>query len=109
METWRGVIEEFREFLPVSDKTPVITLLEGNTPLIKADNLANRIMPGLNLYLKFEGLNPTGSFKDRGMTVAVSKAVEEGSSLRPSYVLLQETLRLLPQPMRPKRGSRQSC
>ncbi len=79
MKTWRGVIEEFREFLPVSDKTPVITLLEGNTPLIKADNLANRIMPGLNLYLKFEGLNPTGSFKDRGMTVAVSKAVEEGS------------------------------
>jgi threonine synthase len=79
MERWRGVIEEFREFLPVSEKTPVITLLEGNTPLIKADNLAKEIMPGLNLYLKFEGLNPTGSFKDRGMTMAVSKAVEEGA------------------------------
>ncbi|MEO2066593.1 MAG: pyridoxal-phosphate dependent enzyme, partial [Desulfurobacteriaceae bacterium] len=79
MERWKGVIEEFREFLPVSDKTPVITLLEGNTPLIKADNLAREIKPGIELYLKFEGLNPTGSFKDRGMTMAVSKAVEEGA------------------------------
>ncbi|TCK03980.1 threonine synthase [Phorcysia thermohydrogeniphila] len=79
MEKWRGIIEEFREFLPVTDKTPVVTLLEGNTPLIEANNLAEAIKPGIKLYLKFEGLNPTGSFKDRGMTVAVSKAVEEGA------------------------------
>ncbi|WP_456456396.1 threonine synthase [Thermovibrio sp.] len=79
MERWKGVINEFREFLPVSEKTPVITLLEGNTPLIKADNLAREIKEGIELYLKFEGLNPTGSFKDRGMTMAVSKAVEEGA------------------------------
>ena len=79
MRAWRGVIEEFREFLPVSEKTPVVTLLEGNTPLIKADKLAEAVKPGVELYLKFEGLNPTGSFKDRGMTVAVSKALEEGA------------------------------
>jgi len=79
MENWKGVIEEFRDFLPVTDKTPVITLLEGNTPLIEANNLANEIKPGIKLFLKFEGLNPTGSFKDRGMTMAVSKAVEEGA------------------------------
>ncbi len=79
MRAWRGVIEEFREFLPVSEKTPVVTLLEGNTPLIKADRLAEAVKPGVELYLKFEGLNPTGSFKDRGMTVAVSKALEEGA------------------------------
>jgi threonine synthase len=79
MERWKGIIEEFREFLPVTDKTPVVTLLEGNTPLIEAKRLAEAIKPGIKLYLKFEGLNPTGSFKDRGMTVAVSKAVEEGA------------------------------
>jgi len=79
MLLWRGVIEEFREFLPVSDKTPVITLLEGNTPLIKAENLSREINPDIEIYLKFEGLNPTGSFKDRGMTMAVSKAVEDGA------------------------------
>ncbi len=76
---WQGVIEEYRAFLPVTDKTPVITLKEGNTPLIPARNLAAAAgIPG-KLYLKYEGLNPTGSFKDRGMTMAVSKAVEEGS------------------------------
>ncbi len=79
MKAWRGVIEEFREFLPVSDETPVVTLLEGNTPLIKADNLKREIGLPCDIYLKFEGLNPTGSFKDRGMTVAVSKALEEGA------------------------------
>ncbi|SNR81653.1 threonine synthase [Desulfurobacterium atlanticum] len=79
MKLWKGVIEEFREFLPVSDKTPVITLKEGNTPLIEADNLAKAINPDIKIFLKYEGLNPTGSFKDRGMTMAVSKAVEEGA------------------------------
>ena len=74
-----GVIERYREYLPVSDKTPVITLLEGSTPLIRADRLAAKIAPNLQIYLKYEGLNPTGSFKDRGMTMAISKAVEEGS------------------------------
>ncbi len=76
---YQGLINTFREFLPVTDKTPVITLNEGNTPLIKADNLACKIGVDAEIYLKFEGCNPTGSFKDRGMTMAVSKAKEEGS------------------------------
>lgn len=76
---WRGIIEEYREYFPVTDKTPVVTLNEGNTPLIKANNLAKAINPGLEIYLKFEGANPTGSFKDRGMTLAISKAKEEGA------------------------------
>ncbi len=73
---WRGVIIEFFDFLPVSSKTPIITLNEGNTPLIKLENLSKEL--GIDLYGKFEGLNPTGSFKDRGMTVAISKAAEKG-------------------------------
>jgi threonine synthase len=77
--SWRGIIEEYRKFLPVSDRTPVITLQEGNTPLIRASRLAKRIAPSIDLYLKFEGANPTGSFKDRGMTMAMSKAVENGA------------------------------
>ncbi len=76
---YKGLIDKFREYLPVTDKTPVITLNEGNTPLIKADNLAGKIGLDAEVYLKFEGSNPTGSFKDRGMTMAVSKAKEEGS------------------------------
>jgi threonine synthase len=79
MDRWRGVIEEYRKFLPVSERTPVITLGEGNTPLIRAARLAKKIAPGIDLYLKFEGANPTGSFKDRGMTMAMSKAVENGA------------------------------
>jgi threonine synthase len=79
MNRWRGVIEEYRKFLPVTDRTPVVTLCEGNTPLIRATRLANQIAPGIDLYLKFEGMNPTGSFKDRGMTLAISKAVESGA------------------------------
>ena len=79
MNRWRGVIEEYRKFLPVSESTPVITLGEGNTPLIRAARLAKKIAPGIDLYLKFEGANPTGSFKDRGMTMAMSKAVENGA------------------------------
>lgn len=79
MNRWRGVIEEYRKFLPVSERTPLITLAEGNTPLIRASRLAKKIAPGIDLYLKFEGANPTGSFKDRGMTMAMSKAVENGA------------------------------
>jgi threonine synthase len=76
---YQGLINKYREFLPVTDSTPVVTLNEGNTPLIKADNLARKIGIDADIYLKFEGCNPTGSFKDRGMTMAVSKAKEEGS------------------------------
>src|SRR6202008_1529375 len=74
-----GVIERYRTFLPVSGTTPVISLNEGSTPLIPAPRLSSIVGRDCRVYLKFEGLNPTGSFKDRGMTVAVSKAVEEGS------------------------------
>jgi threonine synthase len=77
--TWPGVIERYREFLPVSEKTPVVTLQEGNTPLLPATRLAESLDPRLTVYLKCEGFNPTGSFKDRGMTMAISKALEEGS------------------------------
>ena len=76
---YQGLINKYRKYLPVTDSTPVITLNEGNPPLIKADNLAKKIGLECNLYLKFEGSNPTGSFKDRGMTMAVSKAKESGS------------------------------
>jgi len=74
---WRGVIEEYRERLPVSDATPVVTLREGGTPLVRSDPLSDET--GCDVFLKYEGANPTGSFKDRGMTVAISKALEEGS------------------------------
>jgi threonine synthase len=79
MKSWPGVIERYREFLPVSSSTPVVTLLEGNTPLLPAPRLAEATDPSLKIYLKCEGFNPTGSFKDRGMTMAISKAVEAGS------------------------------
>jgi threonine synthase len=79
MTRWRGIIEEYRKFLPVTAATPVVTLGEGNTPLIRASRLAKKIAPGADLYLKYEGVNPTGSFKDRGMTMAISKALEEGA------------------------------
>lgn len=78
MGYWRGIIECYREFLPVDEKTPIITLYEGNTPLVHAQNLAREIGFRGEIFLKYEGLNPTGSFKDRGMTVAISKAVEQG-------------------------------
>ncbi|TGG77579.1 MAG: threonine synthase [Aphanocapsa feldmannii 277cV] len=74
-----GLIEAYRPWLPVSDKTPVISLMEGNTPLVPAPAVAARIGRGVRVYLKVDGLNPTGSFKDRGMTMAVSKAREAGS------------------------------
>ncbi|MGI6549096.1 MAG: threonine synthase [Syntrophomonadales bacterium] len=76
---WRGIVEEYRDFLPVSEKTPVVSLQEGNTPLIFAPNLSD--MVGAEVYLKFEGANPTGSFKDRGMAMAMSKAREEGAEV----------------------------
>jgi threonine synthase len=74
---WRGVIEEFRDRLPVTDATPVVTLLEGGTPLVRSAFLSRET--GCEIFLKVEGANPTGSFKDRGMTVAVSRALEQGS------------------------------
>jgi threonine synthase len=76
-DPWPGLIEAYRDRLPVSDATPVITLREGGTPLLPAPYLSDRVEA--RVLLKYEGLNPTGSFKDRGMTVAISKAVEEGS------------------------------
>lgn len=75
--SWPGIIQTYREFLPVNENTPLVTLLEGNTPLIPAENLGKEF--GIKLFFKYEGLNPTGSFKDRGMVMAVAKAVEEGS------------------------------
>jgi threonine synthase len=77
MAWWRGLIEVYRDRLPVTERTPVITLYEGNTPLMPAPALSERT--DCDVYLKVEGTNPTGSFKDRGMTVAVSKAVESGA------------------------------
>lgn len=77
--SWPGIIEAYREFLPVTGSTPVITLKEGNTPLIKAVNFQKKAGLDLDIYLKFDGANPTGSFKDRGMTMAISKAVEAGA------------------------------
>ncbi|MDD4954291.1 MAG: threonine synthase, partial [Candidatus Omnitrophica bacterium] len=76
---YNGVIDRYRKYLPVNAKTPVITLQEGNTPLIYAGYLSKLVGKNFEVYLKYEGLNPTGSFKDRGMTMAISKACEEGS------------------------------
>jgi threonine synthase len=76
---WQGIIHAYRDRLPVTDRTPVITLGEGNTPLVPAPRLSDEI--GASVYLKVEGANPTGSFKDRGMTVAMSKAAEEGAKV----------------------------
>jgi threonine synthase len=79
-QPWRGVIEEYRDLLPVSESTPVVTLLEGNTPLLDAPSVAQRAGVA-RVWLKVEGLNPTASFKDRGMTMAMSVAVERGAKL----------------------------
>jgi len=76
---YNGIIDKYREYLPVTDETPIVTLLEGDTPLIPAKSLSSMLGQGVEVFLKYEGLNPTGSFKDRGMTMAVSKAVEAGS------------------------------
>src|SRR6201996_675760 len=74
---WRGGLREYADRLDISDATPIVTLGEGGTPLIAADALSERT--GANVYVKYEGINPTGSFKDRGMTMAISKAVEHGA------------------------------
>ena len=79
MEPWHGLINYYKAFLPVSENTPVITLNEGNTPLIKASHINEVIQEEVDLRFKYEGANPSGSFKDRGMTLAISKAVEEKS------------------------------
>jgi len=76
---WKGIIREYPEFYHFDDGRNIVTILEGNTPLIPAPRLAAKINPDITIYLKFEGLNPTSSFKDRGMTLAVSRAVEAGS------------------------------
>ncbi|MEI0609840.1 threonine synthase [Brachyspira pilosicoli] len=78
MKAWNGLLKEYREYLPITDKTPLITLHEGNTPLIKAEKIGKEL-GGIELYFKYDGLNPTGSFKDRGMVMAVAKALEDGS------------------------------
>ena len=78
MKPWKGIIDEYRQFLDIEDSVPAVTLLEGHTPLIPAPNLSDRL--SANVFLKYEGLNPTGSFKDRGMTMAVTKAAAAGAS-----------------------------
>lgn len=75
----RGIIARYREYLPVSEATPVVSLNEGSTPLIHSPRLSSMVGRGCEVFIKYEGLNPTGSFKDRGMTVAISKAVESGA------------------------------
>ena len=76
---WPGLINAYKQYLPVSVNTPIVSLNEGNTPLIFSNSISNLIGNDSKVYLKYDGLNPTGSFKDRGMTMAISKAKEEGS------------------------------
>ncbi len=78
-KSWPGLINAYKKWLPVNKNTPIITLKEGGTPLIKIESLSEEIGRGINIYAKYDGLNPTGSFKDRGMTMAISKAKENGS------------------------------
>jgi threonine synthase len=78
-QPWPGLIEAYRQYLPVSEETPVVTLLEGNTPLIPVPAIAELIGRKVQVFVKYDGLNPTGSFKDRGMTMAISKAKETGA------------------------------
>ncbi|XGB43984.1 MAG: threonine synthase [Nodosilinea sp. LVE1205-7] len=79
IQPWPGLIEAYRDYLPVSDQTPIVTLREGNTPLIPMPVLAEQVGQGVQVWVKYDGLNPTGSFKDRGMTMALSKAKEQGA------------------------------
>lgn len=76
---YRGIIHQYKQYLPVKEEC-IVTLCEGNTPLLEASQIAKELCPGMKVFLKLEGLNPTGSFKDRGMTYAVSKAIEAGSN-----------------------------
>ncbi|MDY6895745.1 MAG: pyridoxal-phosphate dependent enzyme, partial [Thermotogota bacterium] len=73
---WPGIINAYKEYMPIDEKTEIITLQEGNTPLIFAEKISNIL--DIELYLKYDGANPTGSFKDRGMTLAVTKALQNG-------------------------------
>src|SRR5690554_5978360 len=77
MNGWQGLISNYKQFLPVTEKTPALSLMEGNTPLIPLQSISDKL--GIELYAKYEGANPTGSFKDRGMVMAVAKAMEDGS------------------------------
>ncbi|MGO1324949.1 MAG: pyridoxal-phosphate dependent enzyme, partial [Brevibacterium aurantiacum] len=74
---WQGVVEEYRSLLDISETTPAVTLGEGGTPLIKAEKLSE--LTGADVWVKYEGLNPTASFKDRGMTMAITKALAQGA------------------------------
>src|SRR5207237_4010579 len=76
-----GVIERYRQYLPVGKSTPIVSLGEGNTPLVYCSHLSNQVGRSCEVFVKNEGTNPTGSFKDRGMTLAVSKAIERGARL----------------------------
>lgn len=77
MNSWNGLLKQYKDYLPISEDTPALSLNEGNTPLLKLDQLSQEL--GISLYVKIEGANPTGSFKDRGMVMAVAKAKEDGS------------------------------
>ncbi len=79
VKPWPGLIETYRPYLPVTENTPVVTLLEGNTPLIPVPYISQQVGKGVKVFVKYDGLNPTGSFKDRGMTMAISKAKEDGA------------------------------
>ncbi len=76
---WKGIVREYSDYLPVTEDTPFMTLNEGNTPLVEARNIISDELKGLELFFKLEGANPTGSFKDRGMAMAMVKAMEEGA------------------------------
>ncbi len=106
-QRYTGLIDKYRDRLPVSDDTRIISLGEGNTPLIRLNNIPRELKSHVDIYVKYEGLNPTGSFKDRGMTMAVTKAVEEGSA--PSSAPRPATPRPLPLPMRRAPASPASC
>ena len=99
--TWSGVIRAYREYIPITENAAIISLNEGNTPLIQADRLAEKIAPGagLRLFLKYEGLNPTGSFKDRGMTAAVTRRFTKEPT--PLSAPVQGTRLPAPPPTRP--------
>ena len=77
-KSWPGLIKAYKQHLPINKHTPIVSLKEGNTPLIFSESISKLIGNGTKVYLKYDGLNPTGSFKDRGMTMAISKAKEEG-------------------------------
>lgn len=79
MKNWQGLVEEFKAYLPVTADTPKVSLNEGHTPLIYCENMSE--MLGIELHVKYEGANPTGSFKDRGMVMAMAKAKEEGKKI----------------------------